>query len=638
VQNSLRESVRQLLMDKISKFGLTDEFEVLDAEIRGRSGSLIIFKGMQHYNADTIKSLEGFDGAWVEEAQSFSATSLRYLRPTIRKDGSEIWFSWNPRNKRDAVDHFMRQEKPAEAICVRVGWQDNPWFPAVLKKEKDHDYEADPINAAHVWGGEYQMITQGSYYGRLIAKARLDKRVTKVPYDPKLQVCTAWDLGMQGCIWFFQHVGLERRVIGFYQKEGAGLDHFGAYVKNLDYAYEAHYLPHDIEAREISSGQVRLDILRSMKIGPIRVVPAESVENGIETVRSILPQCWFDESCEEGLEALSQYEAEYVEDHGVFKPKPLHNWASHPCFVGETEILTHNGMCQIRNLPEVGEVLTSCGWKAYRNPRITRKDAPLVEVRFIGGYTVNCTPDHLFKTASGWRSARSLTRNTEIQSSLMSLPNISTEDCTGSTRLKSTFRAAARSCTARFGAWLSGPFQLDATSITRMPILPITGWTISNASLLPSTSPILGGRTSKLTAPEDSTTVPGRKRLTGTNPMPVGFGIRDMPNGSRAGPNGGESRRIAQSAAQSFSASIESVLTPRNTAQPPARPLLIESVRPLSERADVWCLTVPGAEEFSLANGALVHNCDAFRMYAMGHRPQAKVKAPKDFALPPGIV
>lgn len=330
VQNSLRESVRQLLIDKIVKFGLEDSFEVLDAEIRGRNGSLIIFKGMQHYNADTIKSLEGFDGAWVEEAQSFSATSLRYLRPTIRKDGSEIWFSWNPRTKRDAVDAFLRGEKPAGAIVQRVGWEDNPWFPDVLRKEMEHDYEADPINAAHVWGGEYQVITQGSYYGRLIAKARLDKRVTKVPYDPKLQVCTSWDLGMQGCIWFFQHLGLERRVIGFYQKEGAGLDHFGAYVKNLDYAYEAHYLPHDIEAREISSGQVRVDMLRSMKIGPIRIVPAESVENGIETVRSVLPQCWFDESCEEGLEALSQYEAEYVEDHGVFKPKPLHNWASHP--------------------------------------------------------------------------------------------------------------------------------------------------------------------------------------------------------------------------------------------------------------------------------------------------------------------
>lgn len=332
IQNSLRDSVRQLIIDKIAKFGLESDFEVLEAEIRcKRTGSLIIFRGMQHFNAETIKSLEGFDIAWVEEAQSFSETSLRLLRPTLRKDGSEIWFSWNPRTKRDAVDQFLRGQKPAEAIVLRVGWEDNPWFPDVLKKEKDHDYENDPLTAAHVWGGEYQVLTKGSYYGALLAKARLEKRVTKVLHDPKLGVSTAWDLGMQGCIWFIQHVGLERRVIDFYQKEGAGLDHFAANVKNRDWIYDAHYLPHDIEAREISSGKVRLDLLRSMNIGAIKIVSAESVDNGIEQVRSILPQCYFDaDRCEEGLEALSQYEAEYVEEHGVFKPKPLHNWASHP--------------------------------------------------------------------------------------------------------------------------------------------------------------------------------------------------------------------------------------------------------------------------------------------------------------------
>lgn len=336
VQNSLRDSVRQLLIDKIAKFGLESEFEVLDAEIRGRSGSLIIFRGMQHYNAETIKSLEGFDGAWVEEAQSFSETSLRQLRPTIRKDGSEIWFSWNPRTKRDAVDQFLRGQKPAEATVIRVGWEDNPWFPDVLRKEKDHDYEADPITAAHVWGGDYLVLTKGSYFGRLIAKARLEKRVTKVPHDPKLPVVTSWDLGMDGCVWFFQHVGLERRVIDFYQKEGAGLDHFAANVKNRDWIYDAHYLPHDIEAPELSKGRgkaVRMDTLRAANIGTIRVVQSGPgvVDEGIAAVQSMLPQCWFDaEKCEEGLDALSQYEAEWVEDHGVFKKKPLHNWASHP--------------------------------------------------------------------------------------------------------------------------------------------------------------------------------------------------------------------------------------------------------------------------------------------------------------------
>lgn len=334
VQNSLRDSVRQLLIDKIAKFGLESFFEVLDSEIRGPDGRLIIFRGMQHYNAETIKSLEGFDIAWVEEAQTFSATSLQMLRPTMRKDGSELWFSWNPRTKRDAVDHFLRVEKPSNAIVVPVNWSDNPWFPQVLKDEKDHDYAADPITADHVWGGAYRVLTKGSYFGHLMAQARLDKRITNVPFEPRVPVYTAWDLGMQGCVWFFQHVGLERRVIEFHQKEGKGLDYFAAYVKNKGWAYGDHFLPHDIEAPEIASGreaEARLKTLRAQEIGTIRVVNKDRVDDGIEAVKTILPQCWFDEEkCSEGIDALQQYEAEWVEEHGVFKKKPLHNWCSHP--------------------------------------------------------------------------------------------------------------------------------------------------------------------------------------------------------------------------------------------------------------------------------------------------------------------
>jgi phage terminase large subunit len=170
VQNSLKESVRQLIIDKIQKFGLGGFFEVLEGEIRGANGSLIIFKGMQSYNAENIKSLEGFDIAWVEEAQSLSAHSLKMLRPTIRKEGSEIWFSWNPRHDTDAVDEFFRgAHRPADAIVVEVNWDCNPWFPDVLKAEKDRDYAADPEMADHVWGGGYQIITEGAYYAKLLA-------------------------------------------------------------------------------------------------------------------------------------------------------------------------------------------------------------------------------------------------------------------------------------------------------------------------------------------------------------------------------------------------------------------------------------------------------------------------------------
>jgi phage terminase large subunit len=119
VQVTIKDSVRQLLVDKIQKFGLGGYFKVTEREIAGPNGSLIVFRGMQSYNAENIKSLEDFDIAWVEEAQTLSAHSLKLLRPTIRKDGSELWFSWNPRHDTDAVDAFFRggSKAPGDDIC-----------------------------------------------------------------------------------------------------------------------------------------------------------------------------------------------------------------------------------------------------------------------------------------------------------------------------------------------------------------------------------------------------------------------------------------------------------------------------------------------------------------------------------------
>jgi Phage terminase large subunit len=161
VQNSIAESVRQLLIDKIAKFDLGAFFTVLETEIRGKNGSLIVFKGMQAYNSENIKSLEGYDIAWVEEAQNLSETSLRLLRSTIRKAGSELWFSWNPRHETDAVDRFFRGREPRDdAVLVAVTWRDNPWFPDVLKSEKESDYANDPEKADHVWGGNYEIVRE----------------------------------------------------------------------------------------------------------------------------------------------------------------------------------------------------------------------------------------------------------------------------------------------------------------------------------------------------------------------------------------------------------------------------------------------------------------------------------------------
>lgn len=157
IQKSLKQSVKKLLETKIEELGVGHMFDVQDTVIKSRNGSgMIIFQGMQNHTADSIKSLEGYDRAWVEEAQSLSETSLTLLRPTIRKPGSELWFTWNPRHDTDPVDVLLRGERPPkDATVVQVNYEDNPWFPDVLREEMEYDRGRDIDKFNHVWLGGY---------------------------------------------------------------------------------------------------------------------------------------------------------------------------------------------------------------------------------------------------------------------------------------------------------------------------------------------------------------------------------------------------------------------------------------------------------------------------------------------------
>ena len=157
IQKSLEFSVKKLLESKIAQMNAGDYFEVQDKRILTKQGGVIIFEGLQNHTADSIKSLEGFDRAWVEEAQSLSQRSLDILRPTIRKPGSEIWISWNPNLATDPVDVLLRGEVPPKgAAVVQMNYRDNPWLPNELKDELEYDQRRDPDKFAHVWLGEYQ--------------------------------------------------------------------------------------------------------------------------------------------------------------------------------------------------------------------------------------------------------------------------------------------------------------------------------------------------------------------------------------------------------------------------------------------------------------------------------------------------
>lgn len=165
VQKSLAQSVKKLIEGKIEAMGVGHLFDVQQAVIKTPHGGLIIFQGMQNHTADSIKSLEGYDIAWVEEAQSLSQRSLDLLRPTIRKPGSELWFTWNPSQPTDPIDVLLRgDEPPPGAVVVQANYRDNPWLPDVLKTELEYDRNRDPDKFAHIWLGEYQRNSEARVF------------------------------------------------------------------------------------------------------------------------------------------------------------------------------------------------------------------------------------------------------------------------------------------------------------------------------------------------------------------------------------------------------------------------------------------------------------------------------------------
>lgn len=345
VQNSLKESVKQLLVDKIARFALGDLFEVLESEIRGPNGSLIIFRGMQAYNAETIKSLEGYDIAWVEEAQTLSATSLRMLRPTIRAPGSELWFTWNPRHDTDAVDDFFRgAAPPANSIVHRVNYHDNPYLPNEMAQEMADDRLRDPEMATHVWDGGYEIVTEGAYYAVLLADAEAQGRIGDFAYDPTLPVNTAWDIGVDDytAIWFFQENGSQVRFIDYYEASGEGVESIVQQAlpelvppaqrmsdRTTQYRYGRHFLPHDVRVREWGAGRSRIMTLQEFGVKPINIGIANGPPERINASRALLPMSYFNKATTTmGVKRLRGYSRRFNKSMETFSG-PLHDSNSH---------------------------------------------------------------------------------------------------------------------------------------------------------------------------------------------------------------------------------------------------------------------------------------------------------------------
>lgn len=357
-QKSIVESVYQTIVNVIREYGLEDQFKILEKSITCiRTGSEFLFLGLR-YNIDSIKSLARIDIAWVEEARNVSKTSLDKLGPTIRGrheddplgmggpfgQGPEIWLSFNPELDTDEVykrfilkkdlyaPDYIPNENTGEmeryAYVLKVGWQDNKWFPADMRRDMLLAKKADEDDWLHVWEGHTKQTLDGAIYAKEIKKVLLDGRRGKVPYDPSKPVYCFWDLGHADhtSIWFVQRVGMFYNMINFYQNRMEKVPHYTQMMKDLGYIYGKIYLPHDGENETLAARSVAKQVRDAFVGIPVTIVPrVPKKEMGIRAARLVFEFCNFDEDLtSEGWQCLCRYQYSVNED-GQFSNTPLHN-------------------------------------------------------------------------------------------------------------------------------------------------------------------------------------------------------------------------------------------------------------------------------------------------------------------------
>ena len=340
VQKSLKQSAKRLLEDKLSAFGLGEAqgFKVFREVIETPQNGLITFTGMQDHTADSVKSLEGFDRAWVEEAQSLSERSLALLRPTIRKEGSELWFSWNPQRATDPVDMLLRgKQLPTDAAIVKVNWNDNPWLPKVLDQERRDCLNATPEQYGHIWEGEYATVLEGAYFAKGLTTAQLENRIGFFARDPIMKTYAAWDIGGSSnrsdatSIFIVQFIGAEIRVLNYYEAVGQPFDAHINWLRDNGYENATCLLPHDGRKHDTVFSVTPEGYLRTagFNVDVVRNQGAGAALQRIEAVRQMLPSCRFNaETTEGGREALGWYHEKKDPVRGIGLG-PNHDWSSH---------------------------------------------------------------------------------------------------------------------------------------------------------------------------------------------------------------------------------------------------------------------------------------------------------------------
>ena len=326
-QTSLKDSVHKLLCDQIVELGLDTFYDITAATIRGKNGSEFNFVGLKN-NVANVKSYEGVDICWVEEAQTVSQSSWKTLTPTIRKKDSEIWITFNPELETDETYQRFVVHAPDNAIVQKINWSDNPWFPDTLKEEKDQTKVRSIQEYNNVWEGLCRVTVDGAIFAEQMQQAEFDGRITKVPYDPTKPVHAVFDLGWSDhtACWLVQFIGMETRLIRYFEDNQKTMTHYLAKLQTFGYVYDTIWLPHDAKSSTLAAAGMTIeDIVRNAGF-KTRVLDRVPTVDSINAARTIFPKCYFDrENCADGLQCLRHYRYEVDPDTKQFSKVPLHD-------------------------------------------------------------------------------------------------------------------------------------------------------------------------------------------------------------------------------------------------------------------------------------------------------------------------
>ena len=342
VQKDLAQSSKLLIETKLKTHGLgeADGFKVFRDVISLPGDGLIIFKGMNDYTADSIKSLENFKISWWEESQTATLHSLNLLRPTIRAEGSQRWFSWNPRRKTDPVDLMLRGPSlPTGAVVVRANWRDNPWFTSDLELERLDCNRDQPDQYDHIWEGGYVTVIDGAYFAACLTAARAAGRIGRVAPDPLMKTHLFFDIGGTGlradavAIWAGQTIGKEMRALNYYEASGQPLATHLHWMREQGYEPKQTqiWLPHDGETNDKVFDVSYASAFKAAGY-EVETVPNQgkgAAKTRIEAARRLFSSVYFNEATTgPGLDALGWYH-EKKDEHRQIGLGPEHDWSSH---------------------------------------------------------------------------------------------------------------------------------------------------------------------------------------------------------------------------------------------------------------------------------------------------------------------